>query len=313
MEKFQVRGFLFDGTEVQEDVQAVDERSALSLIRKKHGQLRKGYDIYTTKLIVELGDFPDKKMETAHLKNLEVKEVMRIAAAIRENTVTSAEYGQFKIQFRNMVRSALVSYWNDVADVPRSDKEDEIYRYIATEFIPRVDLEKGFYRYIRINVISRIRRDWRRIKFVNGNNDKNRVDAIREYLSLQNTNEQRDPEQLRESLKRMAITINKQEIKLSLELKRLYYGLVVQTRLHKAALKSDRQREAIEQCYGKDPVTEGQQALISGSTQQNVHKNKSRGEKNILRFLSKNFENRLKTVVFFVSCWGTNFISIHIL
>ncbi|WP_169091445.1 hypothetical protein [Paenibacillus sp. PL91] len=290
MEKFQVRGFQLDGTEVREEVQAVDEQSALSLVRKKHGQLRKGYDIYTTKLIVEPEDFPDKKTETAHLKNLEVKEIMRIATAIRENSVTSADYGQFKIQFRNMVRSALGSYWNDVADVPRADKEDEMYRYIAMEFIPRVDLEKGFYRYIRINVISRIRRDWRRNKFVNGNKDKNRIDALREHLISQNTDEQRDPEQLRESLQRMAAATNKQEIKLSLEHKRLFFGLVVQTRLHKAALKSERQREAIEQCYGKNPVTEAQSAFISGSTQQNVHKNKTRGEKNILKFLGRNFE-----------------------
>lgn len=291
---------VFSGKKIKEIVEAKSEKDALRIVNDMYGKLQKGYEIYKESLWEPGVEYPVGSLDTKIPEILTEEEVIRIAELIQDSEASSDDYKLFCSYFRPMVSAAIRDLWNDISDDPPSDKQDELFAKIATEFIPRYDPNRGFLRpFIKQNVANFLRKGWARKTYVNGDRTRPREEIQREFIRGSHTYiESHSRDEKKEFLIRIGLRIIKEGISLDRKAKKEFFGLIVELGLHKTFLTKEKQIEAIEACYGLEAKHEWEVAKDRGVTQQTIHINKRRGEDNILKYIHKNFSDSEKTSVF---------------
>lgn len=279
-----------NGSEIIEYVEADNERQAYGEVFLKHGKLKKGCQVYAVSQLDGTEEFPEVKHFLSP-SALSDEEVISIAAAIRENTVTREQYRYFTTYFAPIVKNAINHLWNDIEDITPAEIEAEMIVVIATRFMPRVDGRGRLRKFIKLNVQSELMKRWGRKKYVNGKKDKPRAQLQKEYLQkYAYIKEIRDPAVIRANIITVVTKLKEDNLKLSLADKKLFFGdMILPVGMHKECLKKPCQIEAIERCYGEHAITEKECGKLLGRTQATIHRNKQRAEANILEYIEKNF------------------------
>ncbi|MDR9855661.1 hypothetical protein RJP21_18775 [Paenibacillus sp. VCA1] len=291
---------VFSGKQIKEIVDAKSEKDALRIVNDMHGKLQKGCEIYKESLWEPGLEYPVGSLETKIPEILTDDEVMRIAELIQDGDASSDDYKLFSSYFRPMVSAAIRDFWNNISDDPSSDKQNELFAKIATEFIPRYDPNRGSLRpFIKQNVANFLRKGWSRKTYVNGDKTRPREEMRREFIRSTHTYiESRSRDEKKEFVISTGLRIITEGISLDRKAKKEFYGLIVELGLHNAFLTKEKQIDAIEACYGLEAKNEWEVAKDRGVTQQTIHINKRRGEDNILKYIHKNFSGSEKTSVF---------------
>lgn len=200
-------------------------------------------------------------------------------------------------------------FWTDVFDVPASDVETEIIERIACEFLPRVD-DRGHLRlFIKRNIQSRLIKKWNRKKYVNENKAKSRAQLQQEYAMASHIRlETQDTEVSWNAIIRIALHLREAGQELTRKQKKEYYQLIINLGMHKECLKSNYQIQALENCYGRDAITEKEFGTERGRSQSKIHITKRRAEDNIIKYICKNLVSNIKRLFFVDKHGELNFI-----
>ena len=90
--------------------------------------------------------------------------------------------------------------------------------------------------------------------------------------------------------------------------KKEYYQLIINLGMHKECLKSNYQIQALENCYGRDAITEKEFGTERGRSQSKIHITKRRAEDNIIKYICKNLVSNIKRLFFVDKHGELNFI-----
>lgn len=274
---------------VSETIEAPNPRAALRKVLKLYGRLRRGYEVYTESFLNSI-DYPEAE-RTALIEPLLCDHfVFKIGHAIRNGTVTQDEYRLFCRYFHPMISNAVNMFWNDVFEIPASDIKTEMIGRIACEFLPRVD-DRGHLRpFIKGNIQSRLIKMWNRKKYVNENKANSRAQLQQEYAMASHIRpETPDTEVSRNAIIRIALHLRETRQELTRKQKKEYYQLIINLGMHKECLKSEYQIQALENCYGRDAITEKEFGTERGRSQSTIHITKRRAEDNIIKYICENF------------------------
>jgi hypothetical protein len=291
--EYQIRGTTFTDVTIAETVPARSAKHALGIIQRKYGsRLKKPFDIYTVTQFEDGVEAPEVAPQRPIDQLLPDEDILRIATEIRDNMpVDPDEYRLFRSIFKPIIQRLAHDLWNDVNIVTKEELEEELYVYVINEFLPRYTPGRGkLFSFIKMKLKSRVVRKWGREKYVNAEkpNARAKHEILEEYArGLKDKAERGSLEQEMSKVMTACKEIYTQDKNLTVRERRVLFSWIVGLGLHKKLVRSKKQIQALEIIYGPKSLTEAEAAQSLGLAQATLHKNKVRGEKNILKNATK--------------------------
>jgi hypothetical protein len=300
MPEYIVQGSTYAGHQVDTIIEANSQRDVLiAIIERYNSRLKKGFVLYTQSEASadELKTLVKRKK---YLRNwsMEDEDVIRVAAAIRENDpVTELDRRALERYCKSLTDNILERLWNDVPDVPKTDKAWELFQDIVMEFLPKYEpyIHPPLRVFLWKKVNYRVVRDWRRKKYVNADRkdtSEAKVVILADHFrriapDIQIAEQLTDKERIIQSSIQVASHLDQLK-KQSPTMRREFFEEVLRVGLLDEIKLTVRQRTVLRTIYGQR-LKETAVAEELGIKQPTVNKVKNTAERAFFRSVKKKF------------------------
>lgn len=292
LNNYNISGYNAMNRRVNESVQALNEKHALSMIHQNHGEL--------TVLDISQTSFLDKPIEVIP----EVKkyytpsryqdnEIIDMLDAIRTDQGSQSDYKAVKEHFTPILTAAVEDYrYNDLTATEQEDYKELLLLDIVNEFGPKFSAQRGrLLSFMKLKIRDRMHIYYNRRTNVNSNNKEKRrprSEALKEYFETSNLPPQDiDLDEARMNLARVIQQIG--DTKFTGVPRRVIEDMherIVDLELHHL-LNLKKQKHVYALAYGPKRLKQRDIAVLLNTSQPNVSVTLKRAKKNIWKKIMK--------------------------
>ncbi|MEX3617771.1 hypothetical protein [Paenibacillus glucanolyticus] len=286
LNKYQIVGLDKTGRRVNETVEAMSEKHALSIIYDRYGKLTELDISQISFLVASVGNILEvqKFYKSSPYADSEIIEMM---IRIKADQGSQDDYMAVKEHFSPIINAAVKDYrYRDLSDVEQEDYKEQLTRDIISEFAPKFSADRGqLLSYIKLKVRDRMYKYYDRKINVNSNNREKkrlRTEAIKEYYELSFLPQQDiDLDIAQANLVRAIQRIGNMDLKeISRKLIEDTHERIVELGMHHL-LDFEQQRNVYTLAYGQNRLKQRDIAERLNTSQPNVSITLNRAKKNI--------------------------------